>query len=65
MDRIGGELEKKTNKTDCAQHIKTLEKICDKREKLIMSISQKITEKCDMTDFVTHSHTEQGKIIIN
>ena len=49
MNKIGVELDLKTNKTDCQEHIKLLSLRCDKREKLI----------------IAHSHTDEGKIIIN
>jgi hypothetical protein len=62
LDRIYSEIDKKADKEDFVLQIMAITKICEKREKLIENLSE---TKCDEIEFLKHSHTDSGKIVLN
>lgn len=65
MGEIVKELNGKVSKREYIEHVQLLEKRCEKREKSIQALAKGIACKCDDDQFIAHSHTEKGRIIIN
>jgi len=65
MDKISVELAQKTDKTDCAGQIEILERRFSKRDENIKFLSENLACKCEENQFISHSHTEEGKIVLN
>lgn len=65
IDAIRVELNGKASKRECIEHVQLLEKRCEKRDKNIRALANGIACKCDEDQFIAHSHTVKGKIILN
>jgi len=65
IDAIGVELNGKASKRECIEHVQLLEKRCEKRDKNMRTLAVGIALKCDEDHFIAHSHTEEGKIVLN
>ena len=65
LDAMVVEMNGKASKRECIEHVQLLEKRCDKREGKINILSKRIGCKCEENQFIAHSHTDEGKIILN
>ena len=65
MDVVSEKIDKKCEKDDLIRCQRIRENHCEKIEKNISEILSCVNQKATEDDFLRHSHTEQGKIILN
>lgn len=64
LDRLGTMIEGKVDKSEFRSTLSAIERKCDRREDEIAALYKGLESKCDDDQFLRHSHTDGGRIVL-